>query len=119
MRDFRIEIKTLEEMGKEFVSVWKNAEAGEVPEKPIERVYFENIYAVTRILTPKRLTALKTLHDNGPVSIRALAKLLKRDYKNVHQDIAVLSGIGLVDKNEEGLYTAPFDRIHLEIPLAA
>jgi len=119
MRDFLIEIKSLEEMGKEFVSVWKNVEAGEVPDKPIERVYFEDVSAVTKILTPKRLTVLKTLHDDGPLSIRALAKLLKRDYKNVNQDITILSGIGLVGKNEEGLYIAPFDRIHLEILLAA
>ncbi len=121
MRDFRIEIKphSLEDLGKEFSQVWKDAEQGKSPRTPIERVSFENLKALVQILTPKRIEALTVLHENGPLAIRALAKLLHRDYKNVHQDIQMLERIGLVEETESGLVAAPFNKIIAEIKLAA
>jgi len=120
-RDFRIEIKcpSLEEMGKEFVEIWHAAEHGEVPEKPVERVCFENLKILVQTLTPKRIQVLTVLHEEGPSAIRALAKKLRRDYKNVHQDIQILERIGLVEETENGLVAAPFKKIVAEIQLAA
>jgi predicted transcriptional regulator len=45
--------------------------------------------------------------------------MLRRDYKNVHQDIEMLKRIGLVEETESGLVAAPFDKIIAEIKLAA
>ncbi len=120
-RDFKIEIKSpsLEEMGKEFVQVWRDAEQGKVPPKPVERVSFENLKILVQILTPKRIQVLTVLHEEGPSAIRALAKKLHRDYKNVHQDIQILERIGLVEETKEGLVAAPFNKIVAEIRLAA
>lgn len=121
MRDFRIEIKSqsLEDLGAEFTQVWKNAEKGITPRTPIERVSFENLRALVQVLTPKRIEALTVLHESGPLAIRALAKRLHRDYKNVHQDIQILGRIGLVEETDTGLYAAPFEKIIAEIALAA
>jgi len=121
MRNFRIEINShsLEDLGKEFSQVWKDAEQGKAPKMPVERVSFENLKALVQVLTPKRIEALSFLHENGPLAIRALAKLLLRDYKNVHQDIEILKRIGLVEETESGLVAAPFDKIIAEIKLAA
>jgi predicted transcriptional regulator len=120
-RDFRIEIKSqsLEELGEEFSQVWKNAEKGMSPPTPIERVSFENLKALVQVLTPRRIEALTVLHESGPLSIRALAKQLHRDYKNVHQDIQILERIGLIEETDTGLYAAPFEKIVAEIALAA
>jgi len=120
-RDFRIEIKspTLEEMGSEFVQIWQAAEQGNVPRKPVERVCFENLKILVQTLTPKRIQVLTVLHEEGPSAIRALAKKLRRDYKNVHQDIQILERIGLVEETKEGLVAAPFSKIVAEIQLAA
>ena len=120
-RDFKIEIKnhSIHDMGAEFIQVWQDAEKGKVPKPPIERVSFENLKTLVQILTPKRMEVLSVLHDNGPLAIRALAKLLHRDYKNVHQDIQMLERIGLVEETKEGLVAAPFNRIVAEIQLAA
>jgi predicted transcriptional regulator len=120
-RDFKIEIKnqSIHEMGAEFIQVWQDAEKGKVPKTPIERVSFENLKALVQVLTPKRIEVLSVLHDKGPLAIRALAKLLHRDYKNVHQDIQILERIGLVEETREGLVAAPFNRIVAEIQLAA
>jgi predicted transcriptional regulator len=120
-RDFKIEIKnhSINELGKEFIQVWQDAEKGKAPKTPIERVSFENLKTLVQVLTPKRMEVLSVLHDNGPLAIRALAKLLHRDYKNVHQDIQMLERIGLVEETKEGLVAAPFNRIVAEIQLAA
>jgi predicted transcriptional regulator len=120
-RDFKIEIKnhSINELGKEFIQAWQDAEKGKVPKTPIERVSFENLKTLVQVLTPKRMEVLSVLHDNGPLAIRALAKLLHRDYKNVHQDIQILERIGLVEETIEGLVAAPFNRIVAEIQLAA
>ncbi|CAG0992613.1 hypothetical protein ANRL2_03320 [Anaerolineae bacterium] len=120
-RDFRIEIKShsLEELGKEFSQVWKDAERGKAPRTPVERVSFENLKALVQVLTPRRMEVLSVLHESGPLAIRALAKTLHRDYKNVHQDIQILERIGLVEETESGLVAAPFDKIIAEIRLAA
>lgn len=66
-----------------------------------------------------RIQALTVLHEEGPSAIRALAKKLRRDYKNVHQDIQILERIGLVEETKGGLVAAPFNKIVAEIQLAA
>ncbi len=38
---------------------------------------------------------MDTLHKSGPLSIYALAKVLNRHYKNVHDDVKALESIGL------------------------
>jgi predicted transcriptional regulator len=118
-RDFKIEIKDEKEAAQEFINVWKKAERGEMPEKPIERVYFRDLQTLTSLLTEKRLEILKMLHESGAMSIRALSKHLHRDYKNVHQDIQLLVNVGLVEKTEEGLVSVPWDTVVAEIRLAA
>jgi predicted transcriptional regulator len=69
---------------KAFIDFWKRAERGEtVREK--NRLHFENLELLLKTLTPGRWTLLKRLHANGPMSIRALANDLGRDYKNVYK----------------------------------
>jgi len=109
----------MEEMGHEFIHAWQNASQDKIPETPVERVSFENLKALVQVLTPKRIEVLTVLHETGPLAIRALAKSLHRDYKNVHQDIQILERIGLVEETKEGLVAAPFNRIVAEIRLAA
>jgi len=119
--DFRIEIKspTLAEMGQEFIQMWHAAEKGDTPPKPVVRVSFENLKILVQTLTPKRIQVLTVLHEEGPSAIRALARKLHRDYKNVHQDIQILERVGLVEETKEGLVAAPFKKIVAEIQLAA
>jgi predicted transcriptional regulator len=52
------------------------------------------------------------------MSIRALATLLKRDYKNVYHDVKSLETIGLVVIAKSGL-SVPWERIVADIKLAA
>ena len=67
----------------------------------------------------RRIKLIKILHVNGPLSIRALSKALSRDYKSVHGDVSRLMEIGLIEKREDGLIEAPYDKIISEIRLKA
>jgi len=118
-RDIKVEIKSLPEVGADFIAAWRSAEKGDTPAVPVERIFFEDVRALAKVLTPRRIETLKTLHDNGPLAIRALARLLNRDYKNVNQDIQLLLKVGLVEKTDSGLVVAPFEKIVAEIQLAA
>ena len=53
------------------------------------------------------------------MSIRALAKTLNRDYKNVHQDVQILEQVGLIFRTSEKSLSVPWGRIMAEISLAA
>jgi predicted transcriptional regulator len=67
----------------------------------------------------ERIKLLKALREQGPLSIRALSKSLNRDYKSVHGDVSRLMEIGLIEKREDGLIEAPYDKIISEIRLRA
>lgn len=58
---------------------------------------------MARTLTPSRFELLRTLQAQGPITLRALARLLKRDVKSVHRDVTPLKELGLVEDHENGI----------------
>ena len=70
-------------------------------------------------LTPKRWELIERLHHEGPMSIYALAKLLERDYKNVHTDVKTLSELEIIQETNEGTITIPWDEIEAHFRLTA
>jgi len=117
-KNIRIEIKDEKKSAGEFVHAWHRAEKGEPPEEPVSRIYFQDLETLLKILTPRRLELLKFLHDKGNMSIRALAAALKRDYKNVYQDVKLLVTIGLIVTSKNVL-SVPWERIVADVRLAA
>ena len=63
------------------------------------------------VFSARRTELLKTLKTMGSTSIRNLAKTVGRDYKSVHQDVQRLCELGVIEKRDDGLIEAPFDRI--------
>ena len=59
------------------------------------------------------------LTNTGPMSVRALATTLTRDYKNVHADTRVLEEAGLLERTESGTLQAPWDVIDAHLSLVA
>lgn len=51
------------------------------------------------------------------LSIRELAKRLKRNAKNVHSDVTRLIKIGLIERDESGAVLSPFAEIRTEFTL--
>jgi len=62
---------------------------------------------VVSLLTPKRMELLDYLKTRHPKSILALAKGLKRDYKNVYDDLRLLEEYGIVEKGGSGNRVVP------------
>jgi predicted transcriptional regulator len=114
-----VSIKGARESAKEFIEAWRRAEQGQPIEQPIECLYFEDLATMLKVLTPRRLEVLKVVHQIGPVSVRAVAARMKRDYKNVHHDLQVLERVGLVTRSPDGRLRAPWNKIIAEIALAA
>lgn len=118
-RDFKVGIISEEDFNREVMDVLEKAEKGIVPEAPVERVYFGDMKTFLEYITPKRFVLLDVLHKSGPLTIYALAKLLHRHYKNVHDDVKTMERIGLVEKDESGRYSVPWDEITTTAKLAA
>jgi len=118
-KNIRIEVKDEKESAQEFVKAWHQAEKGLAAEQPAERLYFKDLKTLLTVMTPRRMAALKTLHEHGPLSVRALAKELGRDYKNVHKDMQEMEKIGIVVRDEQGLLLVPWSSIVAELELAA
>lgn len=102
----------------DFIDAWKRAEHGKKVETR-QQLNFENIETLLKALTPGRWTLLKTLHTNGSMSIRALAKALGRDYKNVHQDVQRLESVDLIGRTQDNKIEMPWDIIEAHLRLAA
>ncbi len=119
MRNFEIGIKSWGESSQEAVELFEKFDSGVFPAQPIERVFFHDVKTFLRDITPKRIDLLEELHRNGGISIRALAKLLNRSYKNVYDDVKLPEQAGLVEKDENGLYSVPWDEVSASFKLAA
>ena len=101
-----------------FIDAWKRAEIGEVREIT-HRLYFENLEILLKTLTSARWLLLKRLRSLGAISIRALARELGRDYKNVHTDVKRLEKVGLIERTEMSKIEVPWDILEARLKLAA
>ena len=63
-------------------------------------VYFTSLEAFRRALTPERFELLHAIRTESPSSINQLAKFVKRDIKNVANDVAYLIQIWLIRPQE-------------------
>ncbi len=86
-------------------------------------LYFESLEDLRKILTAKRLDLLAAVLHNQPGSVTELARLVKRDLKNVSQDLALLHQLGLLEfapgpaHGNARAPVVPYDEIDLTIDL--
>ena len=77
---------------------WKRALKGEV--KSIQKkgvILLPNAQTLGRILSASRLELFMAILRENPKSIYELAKLVQRDFKNVHSDLKLLADVGLIE----------------------
>ncbi len=122
VKNIKIAIKSDEELLGEIKEVWKKLEKGKKIKKH-EGIYFDNIEVMRKVFTEERLRILKTIKKQHPSSIYELAKKLKRNIKNVSDDVNFLKDVGLIElkKTTEGRAKSTpsvnYDKILLEIPV--
>jgi len=117
-KNIKIGLATEEKVNQKFLEAWHKARKNEI-ETTEERLYFMEPASFFQVLSKQRISLLKTLHGHDVSSIRELSRLLKRDYKNVYQDVQLLKKAGLIYQNATKKIYVPWDKINAEIALAA
>ena len=109
-RVLTVRVESFEEGLTQFRRAWQSGRfRGEF-------VTFETMADMARALTPSRFELLRTLQAQGSMMLRALARLLKRDVKSVHRDVAPLKELGLVENHQNDI-SVPYDEIRAEFTL--
>ena len=111
-----VRISAQDEALDRFEAAWHLA-SGRKPPAPLAILSFADLPLLAKNLTPARWQLLKRLKAAGPLTIFALAKLLERDYKNVHTDVAQLTALGLIQKTEDNLVNVPWQAVRAELRL--
>ena len=99
-----------------FEAAWHLASGRKAP-APLSVLSFAGLPLLVKTLTPARWELLQRLAKAGPMTVYALAKLLGRDYKNVHTDVAQLTSLGLTEKTEKNLVRVTWQAIRAELRL--
>jgi len=99
-----------------FEATWHLA-SGRAAPAPLALLSFADLPPLTKSLTPARWALLQRLAKDGPLTIFALAKLLARDYKNVHTDVTALLGLGLIEKDDSGAVRVGWQAVRAELKL--
>ena len=85
--------------------------------KPYIGVGFDEVGEMFSVFTPKRWALIGALRESGATTVAALARQLKRDYKNVHNDCERLIEWMAIEKDENGLVFAPYSEIVVDMKL--
>ncbi len=119
VKKIKINLKPLEDVGVEAIEVMRSIESGKKVTPKSHEVVFTDFAALRSFLTPKRLELIRLIRKHAPSSIAQLARLAKRDFARVYQDLQALSEAGIIDipKRSKGEKTKPgvAEEIRLEI----
>ena len=70
--------------------------------KGVEIISFPNFETLGKVITGARLELLHVIRVAKPKSIQELARVVERDFKNVHQDVTLLAEFGLIELKKAG-----------------
>ena len=117
-------IKPLGDVADEFVKTFDAIRSGRRVAKKSDEVGFTSIEAARNFLTRERLALMRTIRTRHPGSLYELSKMVKRDFKNVQDDIRILERHGLVriskeprGKRKVKVPQVPFEEIALKIAI--
>lgn len=116
MKEVKLHVETLDGFARRSMEMARRLDQG-VRKQVQSHISFESMEGLLKVLTPNRWCLLRELRNRGPLSVRALAQLLDRDYRGVHADLGLLIGAGLIERNEPGAIFVPWMRITAEMAL--
>jgi predicted transcriptional regulator len=79
-----------------------------------------NYAELARLMREKNLELLRVLAQHDPASIREVAELVDRDYKEVHRNLNELKTLGVVEFEDVGRSKQPvvhFDELEIDVSL--
>lgn len=65
-------------------------------------ISFPDFETLGKVITGARVELISVIRHKKPKSIQELARLVDRDFKNVYQDVKLLSQFGLIELKETG-----------------
>lgn len=77
------------------------------------RINFEHVSDLTRMLTENRVQLLEAMAGRDAMTVRAIAELVSRDVKAVHNDLKAMLNCGLLERVGDQ-HRFPFDSIHVD-----
>ena len=111
-----VRVSTRDDALDRFEAAWHLA-SGRAAPAPLAVLSFADLPLLVKSLTPARWELLRRLHGAGPMTVFALAKLLERDYKNVHTDVSRLIELNLIERTETSLVRVSWDAVRAELRL--
>jgi len=112
MRTVTLEVASRADVTRRALEAFKG-------KKQRARISFATPELLWNVLTAKRWELLKAMAGQGPLTIREVARRVRRDVKAVHGDVHALIDAGVLDKTEKNLVLFPFDAIRVEFTLRA
>ena len=115
MRKLLVEVMSDEEAAKRMIRAWNEASAG----KPVRTstISFGSMADLGSLFSHRRMQLLQYVAQHPGLSIRAIARALARDYKNVHTDVLELEANYVLERGKTGVVTTPYDEIVIRAPL--
>ena len=123
VKNIKIGIKGLDDGLEDFKKAIRAARSGHAPRKLDDRIDFVSVEAMQSVLTPRRLELLQAIRVKKPGSIYELAHMVKRDLKNVQDDVSLLHRIGLLSLSRTRkarrsvVPRVDYDSLQLRIPI--
>lgn len=116
MKEVKFHVETLDDFARRSMEMARRLDQGSRKQGQ-GHISFESMEGLLKVLTPNRWRLLRALRNRGPLSVRALALSLDRDYRGVHADVAALIDAGLIERNERAAIFVPWTRITAEMAL--
>ncbi len=118
-----IKIEPKEKFYGEIKKVFADLDKGRLPSRKPEKVSFESLEDMRKVLTERRLELLRAIKRVQPKSIYELAHAVNRDIKNVRDDLLLLKNVGLVSLKREDaarsivVPVVQYDRINIAVAI--
>ena len=119
IKKVRITIRSLKEANKEARKFAHDFDSGIFTEHT-PTIGFADFVIYKKFLSEKRLELLGIIKSKKPKSIKDLASIARRDFKNVYEDLKMLKTFDLVKfkKTKSGIVpTVVYDEIDLDIKI--
>ncbi len=70
-------------------------------------------------LSQKRWEIARAAQGKGELSVRELARCVGRDVKRVHEDVGILTTLGLLERTKSGGVICPYASMHIDMYMKA
>jgi len=116
-----VRVQPTEELRNEALEKVEALERGE----DVDNMHVLNLSSereLSRLMSEKNLELLHAIAEHEPSSIRKLAEIVERDYREVHRNLEELETLNVVEFKQEGQAKKPtvwYDNIEVDVDLTA